>query len=1000
MKRKLALVMSAIMTVAMVPTTAFAATKVTAVDEITTGVDKIFTSRVELKNDNDQSDIVTSDGTFVVRATLTNGKFARVNDDDDNDYEMDSIHGDADNEAGTATYDWEKTGIVAVDVLSDTTANVTLKASVFNQSDDSYTEDWVANWITNNKTTWLAANPDGVETYWKSTYDADATAQSAAESAWKSTYTADATAQSAAESAWESTYDADATAQSAAESAWESTYTADATAQSVAESEWKSAYTADATAQSAAESAWKSAYTGGGTADDAWTALTATEKEEVYDEAGWAALTVEEKEAVYDEAGWAALTVEEKEAVYDEAGWVALTADELKAATDAALEAAAKEAYTDAYPSADGYAKSCVLPIIAKTVDAGDVVVKFTSNISGFKSASEVIAKAVDGGDADITVEGVRTFVEDGDEEDTVKEITINELTPDTLEGNKIELKLKGNWEYVKHDPTISFLNQSLAKGTDYSIDVDDDIITITFTPTGAAKLKNDKMLTKMTISGIQLETTKKCDSGDVATITVSSKDFDSVKLEVAKMVEEAVTYSVEDKKLPTIWAGKNYAIDDDANTLKLSVEENAGDILNTSRKATFTFPEGIEVVGITDTKGLTSTGTYKFRYEIDENVVTIYNYQKGTSEGNKVDMDLKFILNAAPSFSGDVTVTLGGQFDDTSFKVATVKAPYTVEAKTSEVLIDYRYVPVNDIVITEAEDGILKEDDKIVLAVEKMDFEDAGDVKVTDGDIDVDVDVDSKGGVYLYDNKSDADYLVVTVKDESTEASTIVISGLELYLDRTLPVGGYALQNIGGTFGKHDSYDKDDAMSTDFSEDAINVLWENSMDEKDIYDYTPNDDNKSNGIFKYKTVTANDEYVNVITAARDQDDSMTSKKIIITVGAATMTAGTDTVTLDAPAYINSANYTMLPLRAISEAFGATVNWDNATRTVTILKGQRIISMTIGSRTMYVNGTPVAMNTAPEISKDRSFVPIRDLANAFGISNINWTEASGTVTLN
>ena len=41
--------------------------------------------------------------------------------------------------------------------------------------------------------------------------------------------------------------------------------------------------------------------------------------------------------------------------------------------------------------------------------------------------------------------------------------------------------------------------------------------------------------------------------------------------------------------------------------------------------------------------------------------------------------------------------------------------------------------------------------------------------------------------------------YLTLTVNDESTEASTIVISGLELYLDRTLPVGGYALQNVGG---------------------------------------------------------------------------------------------------------------------------------------------------------------------------------------------------------
>jgi hypothetical protein len=112
------------------------------------------------------------------------------------------------------------------------------------------------------------------------------------------------------------------------------------------------------------------------------------------------------------------------------------------------------------------------------------------------------------------------------------------------------------------------------------------------------------------------------------------------------------------------------------------------------------------------------------------------------------------------------------------------------------------------------------------------------------------------------------------------------------------------------------------------------------------------------------------------------------------------MAAGTETVTLDAPAYINAENYTMLPLRAISEAFGGTVNWDDTTKTVTILSGQRIISMTIGSRTMYINGTPVAMNTAPEITSGRTFVPVRDLSNSLGISDINWTEASGTVTLN
>lgn len=614
--------------------------------------------------------------------------------------------------------------------------------------------------------------------------------------------------------------------------------------------------------------------------------------------------------------------------------------------------------------------EACVLDIEAYAVETGDVVAAFTSNVTQFKKASEVIATAYDN-EVAIEIEGVRTFVEDATkDQDTLKDITINGLVNDAIDGNKeITLKLSGNFEFVTstiEESDFSFLN------SDAKVKITDkDKDTIKFTISGL----EDKQLTKLTISGIDIKTTKKCNAGDKATITVSSKSFDSVKLEAARMVEEAVTYTVEDEEVPTIWAGKNYAKDseDDTNTLEVAIEENTGDILNTSRKATFTFPEGIEVVDA-EFDGV-KQGTFK--YEIDENVVTIWNYGE-KAESDETDMQVKFLLNAAPTFSGDVKVTLGGEFDDVELKVATVKAPYTVEAKTTEVLIDYRYVPVNEIVITEAEEGLLEDGDVIALQVEKMDFEDAGSYEVTTGDLDVDVTIN--------DGKNDVAQLEVEVKDESTEASTVTISGLELYLDRTLPVGGYALKDVM-------SFDKEGKpLST-------NILWENSSDvegdaDKKEYGYD------KNGVFKYKAVTCNDKYVEVVTSGRDNDDSTTNRKIVITIGATTMAVGTETITLDTPAYINAENYTELPLRAVSEAFGATVGWDDPSNTVTIMMGQRIVSMTIGSKTMYINGTPVQMNTAPEITNERTFVPVRDLANALGISKIDWNEASQTVTLN
>ena len=88
MKRKLALLIAAVMTVAMVPATAFASTKLNVVDEVKVGTDKKFTSNVELVKSNDQVDVkatktVKGRPAFDIYVTLTNGKFADDGEDED-----------------------------------------------------------------------------------------------------------------------------------------------------------------------------------------------------------------------------------------------------------------------------------------------------------------------------------------------------------------------------------------------------------------------------------------------------------------------------------------------------------------------------------------------------------------------------------------------------------------------------------------------------------------------------------------------------------------------------------------------------------------------------------------------------------------------------------------------------------------------------------------------------------------------------------------------------
>lgn len=302
--------------------------------------------------------------------------------------------------------------------------------------------------------------------------------------------------------------------------------------------------------------------------------------------------------------------------------------------------------------------------------------------------------------------------------------------------------------------------------------------------------------------------------------------------------------------------------------------------------------------------------------------------------------------------------------------------------AAENEAVIDNKSTSSQNIIIRESEAGMLEEGKVIILTVEKIEL--LGDLKISveEGDIEVSGEIMDKDQLedLLNDDPSinfsskalsdNCSYIVITVEDESTEASVISIDGPELYLDRTLPYGGYALESVYSNNG----------------------MWENTTLDKE--------EAEKNGVFEYKPITVDSEYVKVVTSPRDKDDSTITREINIGVGEKRITAGEDTIELDSPAYINEGGYAMLPLRAVSEALGATVNWNEESQSISILSGSRIISMKIGEKTMYVNGTPIPMNTAPEISNSRAFIPVRGMANAFGIKNVEWDEKSSSIILN
>ena len=90
----------------------------------------------------------------------------------------------------------------------------------------------------------------------------------------------------------------------------------------------------------------------------------------------------------------------------------------------------------------------------------------------------------------------------------------------------------------------------------------------------------------------------------------------------------------------------------------------------------------------------------------------------------------------------------------------------------------------------------------------------------------------------------------------------------------------------------------------------------------------------------------------------------------------------------DAQPYIDGADRTMMPVRFITEDMGATVAWDKATQTATIAKDGVTVEIAIGQKELKVTeagvSRAIAMDTVAVLSQDRTYVPIRFVAEALG----------------
>jgi len=536
-----------------------------------------------------------------------------------------------------------------------------------------------------------------------------------------------------------------------------------------------------------------------------------------------------------------------------------------------------------------------------------------------------------------------------------LNKVTIETAVGSIATGTTITLKLNSGFEF---------------KGNFDGFTVDGNKATMEVTGSPISKLE-----VTPTVEAVSAK------AGDVATLKVSAKNWDAASCDVMEVIDSAVKVTVDaDADVPEIYSGTavgdaGLTSDGDHKALKVTFEESVEDAWDTVKGFTIGLPEGVYVTNSVVTYADPSDYTTK----VEDNFAAAY--KKGDYEefvfgrrafdvvaGQKAKFDLELTLVAEPGFVGDVVLTVEGDgIGSHEVVIAKFVAPYTVEAAQNDVIIDYRNTEIpTDIVIKEAEAGLWSEGGATTKAAfffgSELTFED-----------DATIEVDEASEMKIKALNAD---MAFNVKEESNEeAAVVTINGIELYMSRNLPAGAYDLTlntSMAADFLAEDVFGDADSVGETYYEKGF-------------------------------THTVKEAWVNVVTAGRDKDDASFTKKVVVPVGEAYLIAGEETVALDVPAYINAAGYTMLPVRAVATALGIHNNnviWSQAAKQVTILYGQRIITMTVGQSVIYVNGSAIPAAAAVEVVDGRAFLGLRDLANALGVVEINWDGATNTATLN
>lgn len=575
-------------------------------------------------------------------------------------------------------------------------------------------------------------------------------------------------------------------------------------------------------------------------------------------------------------------------------------------------------------------------------------------------------------------------------------------------ESAEIILRVSGGFSFKSPSITVkdaSGANSTITTKTEWVNKDNSNAIKVTIN--GLTSRKNPIGLD---FSGIEIEPNNDKNFGDVE-ISISGDGINSQTVKVAQ--REKLGFKVETLKDPKeIISGRHYKndnltmIEDDNTTVEVKFSEAVPNTLVTTRALDFTVPDGVKIVDVELGEFRNFTDLDDKDFEIINNGKTLRlkrttddkspEYKVNDRIKSLASFNMKFNLSVDPAFTGDIKLSVvgGGQNEGSTpdTLIAKAVAPFEIKTQTTKVDLGYQDYNTADIVITETKPGMFLEGKQAVLnlvapyGTQEVGFSEAK-FDVTGGELEV------KEKAFKVNNGA----ITFDINKASYKnPSTITIKNVKIGSTRSVPFGSYSLSLSGKAVinnyadAKNIADDKSFALTATGSKDNANLINQSNTSYYEVKDY-----------------------VNVVT-----ETGTLNQTVKVSVGEKTVLVGDKAIDMDVAPYIQaSSNSTMVPLRFVSVALGVDssnvanpdesnkVTWDANSKTTTIYygagTGQKIIQFQAGSNIMVVDGTriPMEYGVKAEIKDGRIFVPFRALGQALGIA-VTWDANTRTAIYN